>query len=178
MAPKKIMETPDFVKGLVRSSDEISKLLTPDYMPARGLLAKLHNGEVKLADLPPNERQELGIYQARVVLMVLAVELALKYLWEQSKGKSSNPNHNTQELFNGLCCSLRVQIQSEYSESAESPPCGWETPDKIFELCKDASVKWRYLVEEINFPKYVMHVRYLKYATLSVLRVGELTAKQ
>lgn len=178
MAAKKITETPDFVKGLLKSADEISNLLNPERMPPRVLLTELHGDEVKLAALSPQERQELGTYQARVVLMVLAVELALKLLWELDKGKPANNDHNIHELFNDLSCSIQVQIQSEYCKLAEPSLSGWETLDKIFELCEHASVQWRYLVEESNFPKYVMQAEYLKYATLSVLQVGEKLAKR
>ena len=173
MAAKKIAETPDFVKGLLKSADEISSLLNPCKISPRVLLTKLHDTDVKLADLSSEERQELGMYQARVVLMVLAVELALKLLWEQYKGKSANQDHKIHQLFNELSPCLRIQIQSEYFKLAQSPPSGWETPDKIFELCKGASVQWRYLVEESNFPQYVMQAKYLKYTTLSVLKVNE-----
>ena len=173
MAAKKIKETPDFVKGLLKSADEISNLLNPESMPPRALLMKLHDDEVRLEDLSSGERQELGMYQSRVVLMVLAAELALKFLWEQDKGKPAKPNHNVHQLFHGLSNSLQVEIQSEYCERAKSPPNGWETPERIFESCKNASVQWRYLVEKRNFPKYVMQAEYLKYATLSVLQLGK-----
>ena len=191
MATKKITETPDFVKGLLKSADQIDKLLNPTKMHPRVLLDKLRRGQeeladlssderqelgmyqarVVLADLSSDERQELGMYQARVVLIVLALELALKLLWERDKGREAPQNHKINKLFGELCPSRQSQIKSEYCKLAGSPPSGWETPDKIFELCKDASVQWRYLVEKSNFPKYVMQAKYLKYATLSVLRV-------
>ena len=82
MVVMKITETPDFVKGLLKAADEISNLLNPEKMSPRVLLTKLHD-KLKLADLPSEERQELGMYQARVVLVVLAAELALKILWEK-----------------------------------------------------------------------------------------------
>lgn len=181
MAVKKITETPDFVKGLLKSSDGISELLDPDKIHPRDLLYKLRKGETKIEEVSPAERQELGIYQARVVLMVLAVELALKYLWQQSKGTPANGSHDIHDLFRRLCPSLQAQIQSEYCKFklAESPQPEWENLDEIFELCKDASVNWRYLVEEGNFPDYVMQAKHLKYATLSVLQVSEtLPSKQ
>ena len=179
MTAKKITETPDFVKGLLKSADEISSLLNPSKIPPRVLLTKLHDDEVKLADLSSEERQELGMYQARVVLMVLAVELALKLLWERYKDEPAPQNHKIDQLFKDLCPSLQIQIQSEYCKLAKTPPEGWETPKKIFELCKDASVQWRYIVEGKNFPKYMMQAKYLKYTTLSVLKVGErLTQKK
>ena len=60
MAAKKIPETPDFVKGLLKSADGISKLLNPDKIPPRVLLAKLGRSETGLTELSPEERQELG----------------------------------------------------------------------------------------------------------------------
>ena len=177
MAAKKIVQTPDFVNGLLRSADEIDKLLNPKLHP-RTVLYKLGHGEKKLKELSSEELKELGKYQARVVLMVLAVELALKLLWEGQKGKPATPDHNIDQLFGDLSGPLKVQIQSEYCEQAKSPPPGWETPDKIFRLLKDASIKWRYLVEESNFPRYFMQAKYLKYATLSVLKAGETPAEK
>lgn len=173
MAVKKITETPDFVKGLLKSADEISSSLDPERMPPRVLLAKLHHDEVKLADLPAEERQELGMYQARVVLIVLAAELALKFLWEQDKGEPAKANHDIPKLFKCLTGNLQDQIQSEYCKLAKSPPSGWETTERIFSRCKGASVQWRYLVEESNFPEYVMQAEYLKCATMSVLKASE-----
>ena len=173
---KKIAETPDFVRGLLKSADEISNLLNPEKIHPRVLLQKLNDvesDEEKLGKLSPEERQELGVYRARVVLVVLAVELALKFLWEQDKGKPAKRDHKIQQLFNELSPHLKVQIRSEYSNLAKSPPNGWETPDKVFDSCKGASVQWRYLVEESNFPNYVMQANYLKHATLSVLLAGE-----
>ena len=178
MAVKKITETPDFVKGLLKSADGVSELLNPNEMHPRDLLHKLRKGEKHLEGLLPDELQELGIYQARVVLMVLAVELALKYLWQQYNGTPAGGHHDIHTLFRCLSCSLCDKIQSEYRELAESPPTGWETLDEMFKCCKDASVKWRYLVEEPNFPDYVMQATYLKYATLSVLRVSEKLAQK
>ena len=156
MAAKKITETPDFVKGLLKSADEISKSLDSGKMHPRVLLEKLRGGEKKLACLSREERRELGKYQARVVLVVLAAELALKLLWEQDKDKPADQNHKIDQLFNCLCPSLKCQIRNEYCKLAEPAPCGWDTPDEIFKRCKDASVQWRYLVEECNFPEYVM----------------------
>ena len=86
MPNKKIPETPDFVKGLLKSAETIDKLLKNSEIPQRDLLKKLGDQDKKLEDFSPLERQELGIYQARVVLMVLAVELALKRLLGTRKG--------------------------------------------------------------------------------------------
>ncbi len=171
MAAKKVKETPDFVKGLLTSADGISTLLNPDKMPPRLLLKKLQDDKVTLGQFTSEECQELGMYQARVVLMVLAAELALKLLWEQDKGKPASKHHGIDQLFDELCGPLQAQIHSKYCEQAQSPPGGWETPGQIFKLLKNASVQWRYLVEKSNFPNYVMQAKFLKHATLAVLQV-------
>ena len=114
MADKKIAETPDFVEGLLISAEEIDKLLNPNKIPPRHLLTKLN---AELENLSSEERQELGIYQARVVLMVLAAELALKFLWEQvqeDKTKATDTKHNLSEWFKKLPVHLKAEIQSEY----------------------------------------------------------------
>ena len=165
------METPDFVKGLLESADAIDKLLDRNKISPRYLLDKLTYAE--LEEMSPAERRELGIYQARVVLVVLAAELALKFLWELEKGKPAGNQHDLDALFKGLSCPLRVQLQDEYWKQANSPPCGWETLRQVFERCKDASIQWRYLVEKPNFPRYDMHATYLKYAALTVLQVSK-----
>lgn len=173
MPAKKVEETPDFVEGLLNSADEIYNLLEHGNDSARHVLQRLKSSETKLTDLTSTERQHLGIYQARVVLIVLAVELALKFLYQKDKSKAARPNHKIDELFNDLSACLQEQITDKYCKLANPPPERWENPKQIFELCKEASVKWRYLVEENNFPDYAMHATYLKYATLSVLEVAE-----
>ena len=174
MPNKKIPETPDFVKGLLKSAETIDKLLKNSEIPQRDLLKKLGDQDKKLEDFSPLERQELGIYQARVVLMVLAVELALKRLWEQEKGRAAKKDHKINDLFNELSKLRQGEINTEYSNLAKEPPAGWEKPKKILELCQGASVQWRYLVEEKNFPDYTMQARYLKLLTSSVLQVSKM----
>ena len=172
MPPNKMPETPDFIKGLLRSADEISNLLEHGNDSARQVLQRLKNGDIKLKDLNTTEIQHLGIYQSRVVLIVLAVELALKFLYEKDKSKPAHKSHKVNVLFNDLSPCLREQITEKYCTLANTPPEGWETPKRVFEHCKNASVKWRYLVEENNFPDYAMQATYLKYATRSVLEVA------
>ena len=173
MPKKKIPETPDFIQGLLKSADEIYNLLEHGNDSARQVLQRLKSGQIKLKDLNGTEIQHLGIYQSRVVLVVLAVELALKFLYEKDKSKPAGQNHRVDELFNELSPCLQKQITDKYCTLANTPPEGWETPKQIFELCKKASMKWRYLVEEDNFPDYAMQATYLKYATISVLQVAE-----
>ena len=181
MAGKKIPETPDFINGMLKSADSISQLLNPAKMHPRDLLQKIHDDQVKLECLTHEERRELGLYQSRVVLVVLAAELALKFLWNyipEGNNRPSEKNHELASWFNRLPPCVRVEIRAKYCKRSDSPPVGWETPDKVFTLCKGASVQWRYLVEESNFPDYVMHATYLIDATLSVLQVGEELAKE
>ena len=120
----------------------------------------------------------MGIYQARVVLVVLATELALKFLWEHDKNKPANKDHKIDKLFNDLSSPLRCQVQLEYEQLAKSAPIGWRTVGDVFTLCRDASVQWRYLVEESNFPDYIMRAQCLIHATESVLRVSAAASKE
>lgn len=184
MPAPKIPETPDFVKGLVKSADQIYMSLPQGNGSGRYLLQRLKSGEVRLEELSGSQRQLLGMYQARVVLMVLAAELALKFLWQQTNPEPAGDGHNLDKLFNGLKKCLQIKIEVKYSERCKAhqpaapPPEGWETPKQAFELCKDASIRWRYLVEEKKFPDYAMQATYLKYATLSVLQVAEILPKK
>ena len=75
MAGKKIPEIPDFINGMLKSADSISQLLNPEKIHPRDLLQKIHDDQVKLECLTHEERRELGLYQSRVVLVVLAAEL-------------------------------------------------------------------------------------------------------
>ena len=52
MAAKEIVQTPDFVNGLLSAADEIDKLLDPELHP-RTVLSKLGHGEEKLEGLLP-----------------------------------------------------------------------------------------------------------------------------
>ena len=178
MPAKKIAETPDFVQGLLNSAKAIYKLLDHGNTSARQVLQRLKNGQTKLTDLTSTERQHLGIYQARVVLIVLAAELALKFLYQKDKSKAAPEDHKIDQLFNELSPCLQEQITHQYCKLAYPPPQGWENPKQIFELCKKASVQWRYLVEENNFPEYVMQATYLIYATSSVLKVADTLPKK
>lgn len=172
MAESKIAETPDFVNGLLDSADAVAELRNLKGVSPRVLLTKLQDPQ-DVASLSPKERRELGIYQARVVLMVLAAELALKFLWERHTGTPAKQNHRMHEVFKKLTPTLQAQIQSEYNKGAKSPPPGWKNADDIFELCNNASVQWRYLVETNNFPDYEMQATYLKLLTRSILQVAK-----
>ena len=71
-------ETLDFVKGLLISADEIRKPLNGELEPRKVLAQK----DTNIAKLSPEQIQDLGKYQGRVVLVALAAELALKFAWE------------------------------------------------------------------------------------------------
>ena len=81
MPKRKVRETLDFVKGLLESADEIPNALSGELEP-RIVLAKQH---IKVANLSSRQVQDLGKYQGRVVLVALAAELALKFLWGDRK---------------------------------------------------------------------------------------------
>ena len=78
MPKRKVRETLDFVKGLLESADEIPNALSGELEP-RIVLAKQHT---KIANLSSEQIEDLGKYQGRVVLVALAAELALKFVWE------------------------------------------------------------------------------------------------
>ena len=176
VAKKKILQTPDFVKGLLESADLIGESLP--HSP-RWLAQGIAHGKPKVANLDSEQRQDLGKYQGRVVLAGLAAELALKWLWERDNQPSSSKNcHDLLFLFNELSDDLKVEIRAAYLQRACLCEPGWESADKVFKICKNAFVDWRYVVEEGGFKDYVMHATYLNHATLSVLQVGETLPKK
>ena len=120
MPAPKIPETPDFVKGLVKSADQIYMSLPQGNGSGRYLLQRLKSGEVRLEELSGSQRQLLGMYQARVVLMVLAAELALKFLWQQTNPEPAGDGHNLDKLFNGLKKCLQIKIEVKYSERCKA----------------------------------------------------------
>ena len=168
---RKIPQTPDFVKGLLGSADLIGESL-PD--SPRWLAKGIARGKRKVANLDPEKRQELGEYQGRVVLAGLAAELALKWLWERDNHPCSSKNcHDLLILFNELSEELKGKIRAGYLKRAFPCEPGWESADRVFKVCKNAFVDWRYVVEQGGFKDYIMHVTYLNHATRSVLQVGE-----
>ena len=58
MADNKIMETPDFIKGLLESADAIKKLLDCNKISPRYLLKKLTYA--KLEEMSSAQRQRIG----------------------------------------------------------------------------------------------------------------------
>ena len=98
MPNRKVTQTLDFVRGLMKSADEIDRALSGELEP-RKVLAKKHTN---IAKLDPGQIQELGMYQGRVVLVPLAAELALKYLWETENAGGAPVGHDLLKCFNRL----------------------------------------------------------------------------
>ena len=168
MPKRKVQETLDFVKGLLISADDISKELSGELEP-RKVLAQ---GHTTIAKFEPEEIQELGKYQGRVVLVALAAELALKFAWETENQGEATGSHDLLKWFDCLSYNLKEKIRSEYQRRVTNPPQKeLETARQVFKICRDAFVDWRYIVEEGNYPNYIMRATYLKEATLSVIHV-------
>ena len=164
----KVPETLDFVKGLLISADELSEALSGELEP-RKVLAQQHT---KIASLTPEQIQDLGMYQGRVVLVALAAELALKFAWERENQGGATDVHDLKKLYDGLSDTLKDKIRSEYQRRVTDPlEKGWETADQVFNICRSAFVGWRYIVEEGSYPNYIMRATYLEEATLSVIHV-------
>ena len=155
MPAKKIKQTPDFVKGLLKSADLIGKSLP--WSP-RWLAQEMGSGKRKMADLTCKERQKLGKYQGRVVLAALAAELALKWLWEQENQPKSFPSttHDLLSVFGKLKPGSKETIEAEYLKRVDPQSC-WGSAEYVFKIYKDAFVDWRYVVEEGWVNDYVMY---------------------
>ena len=171
MSKRKVPETLDFVKGLLVSADEIPRALSGELEPRR-VLAQKHTN---IANLKPVQIQDLGKYQGRVVLVALAAELALKFAWETENKGGAPGVHDLWKCFDRLSDDYKERIRSEYKRRVTNlPEKGWETVDQVFKTCCDAFVDWRYIVEEGNYPNYIMRATYLKEAALSVIHVVHL----
>ena len=169
MPNRKVTQTLDFVRGLLESADEIDRALSGELEPRR-VLAKKHTN---IAKLDPGQIQDLGMYQGRVVLVALAAELALKYLWEAENAGGAPVGHDLLKCFNRLLDHHKDEIRRNYERRVTDPSEEeWRTVDQLFEICRDAFVDWRYIVEEGNYPNYIMRATYLKKATLSVIDVA------
>ncbi len=170
MPNRKVTQTLDFVRGLLESADEIDRALSGELEP-RKVLAQQHTN---IAYLDPGQIQELGMYQGRVVLVALAAELALKYLWETENAGGAPVGHDLLKCFNRLMDRHKDEIRRNYEKRVTDPlEEEWRTVDQLFDICRDAFVDWRYVVEEGNYPNYIMRATYLKEATLSVIDVAQ-----
>ena len=168
MPNRKVAQTLDFVEGLLMSADEIDMALSDEIEP-RKVLAHRHTN---IAHFSPETIQELGKYQGRVIMVALAAELALKYVWEMENAGGAPADHDLMECFSRLTKDHREFIRREYERRVRDPhEEEWKTVDQVFEICRDAFVDWRYIVEEGNYPNYIMRATYLKEAALSVIAV-------
>ena len=170
MPNRKATQTLDFVRGLLESADEIDRVLSGELEP-RKILSQEHTN---IANLDLGQIQELGKYQARVVLVALAAELALKYLWETEHAGGAPVGHDLLKCFNRLLDHHKDEIRRNYEKSVTDPlEEEWRTVDQLFEICRDAFVDWRYVVEEGNYPNYIMRATYLREATLSAIDAAQ-----
>ena len=177
MFKRKLPQTLDFVKGLLISADEISKSLSGALEPRRVLAQK----QKDIANFEPEEVQELGKYQGRVVLVALAAELALKFAWEvENPSKGGAPGrHNLKKLFCQLTSCSQNKIRVEYEkrfkklqtqvEVSDTNELEWTTVDQVFYNCRNAFESWRYIVEKGKYPNYIMRATFLSEATWSVI---------
>ena len=168
---RKVPETLDFVRGLLISADDISNSLSEELEPRKVLAQK----PIKIASLEPEQIQVLGKYQGRVVLVALAAELALKFVWETEHQGEASGGHDLLKCFKCLSDETKEKARKEYQRRVPNPlETKWETVDQVFKICRDAFVDWRYIVEEGKYPSYIMRATYLKEATLSVIDVAYL----
>ena len=172
---RKRPETPRAVEGLLTAADKISVGLPSGmrHLVAGGCLGTLLVGT----------QQEFGQYQGRVVLIALAVELALKFAYEQDHANESAPaTHDLRKLFEKLKAKRRQTIEANYEilfqeykhaqeEQNDNPPEEWwANIGKLLKKCKDASIDWRFIEEEGKIPtKFVMRATCLSLGAKSIL---------
>ena len=124
------------------------------------MLAQEHTN---IGELQPEQLQELGKYQGRVVLVALAAELALKFAWERENEGEAASDHDLLKWFDRQSDDLRERIRREYQKRVTNPlEKEWDTADQVFQIWRNAFVDWRYIVENGNFPNYVMRATYLR----------------
>ena len=164
MAKRKIAQIAFLVEGMLEAADKVG---TSNAFPRASA-----TGVVEWSCLSDSELKCIGRYQGRVVLVALAAELALKSAWEQEDPeRNAAPNHhNLMDLFHSLSPGLQGKILVEYKKSVSHPDPGWQDPGSVFEKCKDSYKTWEYLGEEGPKPEWVMEAKWLKEATLSVVR--------
>ena len=175
-APKrKRKETPNAVEGLLTAADKISD----------GLLSGMRYSAFKgsIGSLPDEEQKALGQYQGRVVLMALALELALKFAYEQDHpGDSAPRTHDLHRLFRKLKNHRKEAIRANYERLFDEfddelkkrgdipPEEWWKNLGGALKKCKDTSVNWRFIEERGMIPtKFVMRATCLRLATESTV---------
>ena len=154
---RKRKQTPNAVEGLLTAADKISQGLPSGmrYSAFKGSISSLPNGDQKA----------FGQYQGRVVLMALALELALKFAYEQDHpGKSATPTHDLHRLYRKLKNHRKQAIKENYErlfedyddrlkKRGDTPPEGWwRNLGDVLKKCRDASVNWRFIEERGRIP--------------------------
>ena len=165
-AQHKIQQIYLLVGGLLTAADKIGTMNTFERHYLRSC--------IEWTKFTDQEIQSFGRYQGRVVLIALAAELALKAAWEKedSEKKVAPLYHRLKDLFDCLPADLQAKIEFEYKNCAKAPDPGWETPKLVFEKCNDAYKTWEYLGEKGKKPEWRMEAKWLKVATLAVIRAA------
>ena len=166
MAKRKIPEIFFLVEGMLEAADKVGT--------SNALQRTSSTGDVKWSCLSNSRLKSIGRYQGRVVLIALAAELALKAAWEQEcLGRPAAPtHHDLKKLFDCLKSDLKEEIRVEYKKHVIHADPGWQDPGSVFEKCKDSYKTWEYLGEEGPKPDWIMEAKWLKEATLSVVRAS------
>ena len=178
-APKpnrKRKETPNAVEGLLTAADNNSE----------GLLSGMRNSAFKgsIGSLSDEEQKAFGQYQGRVVLMALALELALKFAYEQDHlSDSAPPTHDLYTLLRKLKDHRKQAIRANYEllfdeydgelkKRGDIPPEEWwRNLGEALKKCRDTSVNWRFIEEKGRIPtKFVMRATCLRLATESTVQ--------
>ena len=173
MATRKITETLNFAEGLLKLTAEADNVIGSPGISPRDILTQCGTGA--LSDLRPDILEPLGVYQGRAVLVVLATELALRFLWEreqESKTAVAKNSHTFPDLFKGLSKACRDKIRHRYLEIAPIPKKVWKSLSGIFKRKENSSVQWRYIVEEGKSRPYIMQATYLIALTRAVIEVA------
>ena len=154
---RKRKQTPNAVEGLLTAADKISEDLP------RGMRYSAFKGSI--GSLPEGEQKAFGQYQGRVVLMALALELALKFAYEQDHlGESAPPTHDLHRLYRKLKNHRKQAIKknyerlfdeydSELKKRGDTPPeQWWKNLGEALKKCRDTSVNWRFIEERGRIP--------------------------
>ena len=136
-----------------------------------------------LGNLCVGTQEEFGQYQGRVVLMALAVELSLKFAYEQDYAcESAPPTHDLYKLFQKLKGSRKQAIKAKYeclfneyemslmAQDDSLTEEWWKNIGDVLKKCKDTSVNWRFIEEKGRIPTaFVMRATCLGLAAKSVV---------
>ena len=102
---RKREDTPDIVEGLINAAEIIYQ-----HLPH----GKKSQRQVRVENEIP-EPADFGRYQARVVVMALAAELALKFAYEQEyRSEPAPPIHDLHKLFGKLGEGKKRKVEANY----------------------------------------------------------------